>query len=85
MVSDLFICLFEEEKWSKNNIYLMFWANLRSLVTIKKNAKEKLVKLFLKQKHKKSLYELELDFPDSDKLVGTIVRTMKNDGNKLQI
>ena len=53
MVSDIYICLFEDEKWNKNSVQLIFWANLRSLVTLKKIAKENIVRFFFKQNHNK--------------------------------
>ena len=51
MVSDLFFCLFDQEKWSRNNLNLVFWTNLRALVTIRKNVREEIVKFYFKQKH----------------------------------
>ena len=36
MVGDMFFCLFDQETWSKNNLTLTFWSNIRALVTIKK-------------------------------------------------
>ena len=80
MVSEIHICLFEIDKWSLSNVFLVFWANMRTLVTIKKYAKENTVKFFLKQHFKKELYELVLDFENSHILVGKIVKTMKSLG-----
>ena len=53
MVSDLYLLLFDEDKWSRFNLTLVFWTNLKSLVTIRKNIKEDLVKFYFKQKHRK--------------------------------
>ena len=53
MVSDIYICLFEQDKWTKNNLTLTFWSNLRSLVTIKKTINGDICKFYWKQKNKK--------------------------------
>jgi len=53
MVSDIYICLFEQDKWNKNNLVLIFWSNLRSLVTIKKTINGDDCKFYWKQKNKK--------------------------------
>lgn len=53
LVSDIYICLFEQEKWNKNNLMLIFWSNLRSLVTIKKTINGDICKFYWKQKNKK--------------------------------
>lgn len=53
MVSDIYLLLFDEDKWSRFNLTLVFWTNLKSLVTIRKNIKEDLVKFYFKQKHRK--------------------------------
>lgn len=53
LVSDVYICLFEQEKWTKNNLLLTFWSNLRSLVTIKKTINGDICKFYWKQKNKK--------------------------------
>jgi hypothetical protein len=61
MVSDLYLCLFEPEKWSKNNLVLVFWTSLRALITIRKNVKEEIVKFYFKQKHRKVLKKMKIE------------------------
>lgn len=53
LVSDMFFCLFDQERWNKNNLHLTFWTNIRALVTIKKNIDGDLCKFFWKQINKK--------------------------------
>jgi hypothetical protein len=53
MISDINICLFEQDKWNKNNLMLVFWSNLRSLVTIRKTINGDVCKFYWKQKNKK--------------------------------
>jgi hypothetical protein len=53
LFSDTFFCLFDQEKWTKNNLTLTFWANIRSLLTIKKSMQNDLCRFFWKQKNKK--------------------------------
>lgn len=53
LVSDIFVCLFDQEKWNKNNLHLTFWSSMRSLVTIKKIMKGDTCRLFWKTKNKK--------------------------------
>ena len=53
MIGDLFFCLFDQETWSKNNLQLTFWSNIRALVTIKKTVKGDIFRFFWKQKNKK--------------------------------
>jgi hypothetical protein len=57
MVSDLYFCLFDQGGWNKNNLHLIFWSNIRSLVTIKKVIKGDTCRFFWKQKNKK-VYQL---------------------------
>jgi len=61
MVSDLYLCLFEPEKWSKNNLVLVFWTSLRALIKIRKNVKEEIVKFYFKQKHRKVLKKMKIE------------------------
>jgi hypothetical protein len=53
LVSDIFFCLFDQEKWTKNNLHLTFWTNIRALATIKKTMNGDSVRFFWKQKNKK--------------------------------
>lgn len=52
-VSDVFFCLYDQEKWTKNNLSLTFWSNIRSLVTIKKTVRGEVCIFYWKQKNKK--------------------------------
>ena len=52
LLSDIYICIFEIQKWKKNSLLLIFWSNLRSLVTIKKTINADNCRFFWKQKNK---------------------------------
>ena len=52
LLSDIYICVFEIQKWKKNSLFLTFWSNLRSLVTIKKTINGDVCRFFWKQKNK---------------------------------
>lgn len=53
IISDMFFCLFDQERWNKNNLHLTFWSNIRALVTIKKTVNGDLCRFFWKQKNKR--------------------------------
>lgn len=53
VISDMFFCLFDQERWSKSNFTLSFWSNIKALVTIKKTIKGNTCRFFWKQKNKK--------------------------------
>lgn len=81
VISDMFFCLFDQERWSKNNLKLTFWSNIKSLVTIKKTVKGDLCRFFWKQKSKRNTYELSLLVQEnSDKIIDLLLSKMKNFG-----
>jgi viroplasmin and RNaseH domain-containing protein len=80
MVSDVFFCLFDQEKWNKNNLNLTFWTNIRSLVTIKKMIKGDTCRFFWKQRNKKKHYEMILTIENSNELVNLMLDKMSKFG-----
>jgi hypothetical protein len=80
MVSDIFFCLFDQEKWNKNNLHLTFWSNIRSLVTIKKLIKGDTCRFFWKQKSKTKNYEMILTLEDSNSLINLMLDKMSRFG-----
>jgi hypothetical protein len=89
LVSDLCFCLFDQERWNKNNLHLVFWSNIRSLITIKKIIKGNTMRFFWKQKNKKvsllfniqKSYEMVLVVEnDSDALVDVMLDRMSRFG-----
>lgn len=85
MVSDIFFCLFDQEKWTKNNLHLTFWSNIRSLVTIKKLIKGDVCRFFWKQKCKKKNYEMILSVENSNELVNLMLDKMSKFGINYKI
>lgn len=59
MISDLYVCVFEHDRWTlkSNNLTLLFWANIRSMCSIKKIVDENLVRFIFKNKNKKVIFE----------------------------
>ncbi len=80
MVSDMFVCLFEADNWDKSRLKLIFWTNLKSLITIRKNLVGNLVKFFWRQKTKSSHYIMELDFDNNTEVVNLILEKMQKFG-----
>lgn len=62
MISDLFICVFELDRWTlkSNNLTLLFYANIRSIISLKKIADENLVRFVFKDKYKKVIISLKV-------------------------
>jgi glutamine synthetase len=80
MVSDVYFCLFDQEKWTKNNLHLTFWSNIRSLVTIKKMIKGDTCRFFWKQKNKKKHYEMIMTIENSNEIVNLMLDKMSKFG-----
>lgn len=53
MVSDMFFCLFDQDRWNKNNLTLSFWSSIRALVTIKKHITSDVCRFYWRQKSRK--------------------------------
>lgn len=62
MISDLHICVFEHDRWTlkNNNLTLLFWANIRSILSIKRLSDENVVRFVFKNKYKKVGFKLFL-------------------------
>lgn len=60
MVSDMFFCLFEQERWTKNNLTLCFWSNIKALITIKKQISSDQCRFIWKQRNKKVIFLTKL-------------------------
>ncbi len=80
LVSDIYLCLFDQEKWTKNNLQMTFWSNIRSLVTIKKLIKGNTIRFFWKQKNKKRNFEMAISVEDPNELVNILLDRMSNFG-----
>ena len=80
VVSDIFFCLFDQEKWTKNNLHLTFWSNIRSLITVKKLIKGDTCRFFWRQKNKKKNFEMVLTVDNSNNLVNLLLDKMSKFG-----
>jgi hypothetical protein len=85
MISDIFFCLFDQEKWTKNNLHLTFWSNIRSLVTIKKLIKGDTCRFFWKQKTKGKLFEMVITVENSNDVVSLLLEKMQKFGINYKI
>ena len=96
MISDLYVCVFEHDRWTlkSNNLTLLFWANIRSMCSIKKIVDENLVRFIFKNKNKKVIFEykwqpnFELLFTienTSDEFIHKILKIMSTLGIKYNV
>lgn len=86
VISDIFFCLFEMEKWSKSSMILTFWSNLKSLITIKKLINTNTCRFFWRQSNPKSLFEMVLVFDSpNDDVINLVLEKMKKYGINYQI
>jgi len=80
MVSDMFMCLFETEIWS-NNLTLVFWSNLRSLITIRKGVIGNIMKFIWKQKGRRNTnYLMEIELDNTKDVLSLIIEKMEKFG-----
>jgi hypothetical protein len=86
LVSDLNICLFEDDKWTlKNSATLIFWASVRSVLQIKRSIDENTVKFVFKEKYRKVRFSFKkenctLTFQidqDTDEIITNILNVLK--------
>jgi len=85
MISDMFVCLFEQDGWTKSNLTLIFWANLKALVTIRKNIVGNTIRLCFKQKKKKDNHIIELDCDHTNEILDLILDKMGKFGINYKI
>ena len=79
LISDINFCLFDIDKKNKNLGTLIFWSNLKALITLKRNLNENSIKFYFKNKliHQK-LFELTLiTNENSDEIINCILGKMK--------
>ena len=85
MVSDMFVCLFESESRFNSNCTLIFWTNLRSLVTLRKSIVGNSIRFFWKQRNKKTSSIMEIEIDNTTDVVNLILDKMEKFGINYKI
>jgi len=81
----MFVCLYETERWSRSSLNLVFWTNLRSLITIRKSLVGNSIKFYWKQRNTKDHYIMELEIEDTNEVVELILEKMEKFGINYKI
>ena len=84
IISDVYFLLFEQEKWYKNNLTLIFWSSINNLEKIQKVKDNKTVILQWTQKDKDSTYAMSLTVPNREAFVTILLEKMHYFGMKYE-
>ena len=79
IVSDVYFLLFEQEKWYKNNLILLFWSSISNIQKIQKVKDSKTLLLQWSQKEKET-YVMSLTMNQRDNFIVFLLDKMKNFG-----
>ena len=85
VLSDVYFLLFEQEKWSKNNLTLEFWSSLNNIEKIQKVKDNKTVILHWTQKNKDNPYLMNLSINDRESFIRDLLEKMKTFGMNFDI
>ena len=83
--SDVYFLLFQQEKWYKNNLTLLFWSSLNNIEKIQKVKDNKTVILHWTTKDKDNAYLMSLIFTDRDTFIEKLLDKMKTFGMNFDI
>ena len=79
VLSDVYFLLFEQEKWYKNNLTLLFWSSISNIQKIQKVKDSKTLILQWTQKEKET-YPMSLTLIQRDLFIETLLEKMKHFG-----
>ena len=79
VLSDVYFLLFEQEKWYKNNLTLLFWSSLSNIEKIQKVKDNKTLILQWTQKEKDT-YPMSLTIQQRDNFIERLLEKMHNFG-----
>ena len=85
VLSDVYFLLFEQEKWSKNNLILLFWSSLNNIEKIQKVNDNKTLILHWTTKEKENAYLMSLVIPDRGSFIQDLLEKMKTFGMNFDI
>ena len=84
VLSDVYFLLFEQEKWYKNNLTLLFWASINNIEKIQKFKDNKTIILHWATKDK-GIYLMSLTIADRDSFIQDLLEKMKTFGMNFDI
>lgn len=79
IISDVYFLLFEQEKWYKNNLTLLFWSSISNIQKIQKVKDTKTVILQWAQKEKNT-YPMSLTLPQREAFIRELLEKMHHFG-----
>ena len=85
VLSDVYFLLFEQEKWSKNNLILLFWSSLNNIEKIQKVKDNKTLILHWTAKEKVNPYLMSLVIADRESFIQDLLEKMKTFGMNFDI
>lgn len=80
VLSDVYFLLFQQEKWYKNNLTLLFWASINNIEKIQKVKDNKTIILHWTQKDKENPYLMNLTITHRDPFIKDLLEKMKTFG-----
>ena len=80
ILSDVYFLLFQQEKWYKNNLTLLFWASINNIEKIQKVKDNKTIILHWTQKDKENPYLMSLTITHRDIFIKDLLEKMKTFG-----
>ena len=79
VLSDVYFLLFEQEKWYKNNLTLLFWSSISNIQKIQKVKDSKTIILQWTQKEKET-YPMSLTLPQRESFIERLLEKMNHFG-----
>ena len=80
VLSDVYFLLFQQEKWYKNNLTLLFWSSINNIEKIQKVKDNKTIILHWTQKDKENPYLMNLTITHRDPFIKDLLEKMKTFG-----
>ena len=85
VLSDIYFLLFEQEKWYKNNLTLLFWSSINNIEKIQKLKDNKSIIFHWTGKDKENAYLMNLTFIDRESFIQDLLEKMKTFGMNFDI
>jgi len=79
VLSDVYFLMFEQEKWYKNNLILIFWSSISNIQKIQKVKDNKMLILHWSQKDKEN-FHMSLTLSQKDNFINTLLDKMHQFG-----
>ena len=85
VLSQVFFLLFEQEKWYKNNLTLLFWSSINNIEKIQKVKDNKTIILHWTTKDKGTPYLMSLTITEREPFIKDLLEKMKTFGMNFDI